>query len=274
VLFTYAYITNPEVGATDDAAYQMVERVEAIDDHTVKVHFKDTNPAWARPFVGVAGTIIPRHLFEPYNGPNAQEALANRMAIGTGPYWVASFVEEDFLIIGEDIVNTIKILYEINPYYREPDKPYSASPGPPSDASPLGSSDHPPCAGPCMTGRTLASCTSTRRPATRHSADKQSERARLGADAATDGTPEGCRQSGFQNTKAGSNVRMIPGNRTPAASGRSWCGGTSKAASTRWVGAGGSHIVPWATRRGPECWHCAVDGSDLRTNLDHKPARA
>lgn len=126
VLFTYAYITNPEVGATDAAAYQMVERVEAIDDHMVRVHFKDTNPAWARPFVGVAGTIIPRHLFEPYNGPNAQEALANRMAIGAGPYWVASFVEEDFLIIGEDIVNTIKILYEINPYYREPDKPYFA----------------------------------------------------------------------------------------------------------------------------------------------------
>jgi peptide/nickel transport system substrate-binding protein len=124
VVFTYEYITNPEVGVRTGYSYDAVDRVEALDDHTVKIHFKNPNPAWALPFVGRSGMIIPRHLFEPYAGPNAQEAPANRRAVGTGPYKVAAFEKEDFLIIGDDIVNTIKIVYEVNPYYREPDKPH------------------------------------------------------------------------------------------------------------------------------------------------------
>jgi len=124
VLFTYEYITNPGVGATSASSYDQVKRVKFIDDYTVKVDFKDVNPAWAQPFVGVKGMIIPRHVFEPYNGPNADEAPANLIAVGTGPYYVKDFKEEDILIIGEDIVSTIKISYEPNPYFREPDKPY------------------------------------------------------------------------------------------------------------------------------------------------------
>jgi peptide/nickel transport system substrate-binding protein len=126
VLFTYKYINNPEVGATSGSAYEAVDRVEAIDDHTVTIHFKDVNPAWSLPFVGRTGMIIPRHLFQPYSGENAKDAPPNRLAVGTGPYRVASFEAEDLLIIGDDVVNTIKIVYEINPYYREPDKPHFA----------------------------------------------------------------------------------------------------------------------------------------------------
>jgi peptide/nickel transport system substrate-binding protein len=124
VLFTYEYITNPAVGATSASSYDQVKSVRVIDDHTVKVEFKDVNPAWAQPFVGVKGMIIPRHVFKSYNGPNAAESPANRMAVGTGPYCVKEFKEEDILIIGDDIVSTIKITYEPNPFYREPDKPY------------------------------------------------------------------------------------------------------------------------------------------------------
>jgi peptide/nickel transport system substrate-binding protein len=124
VVFTYEYITNPEVGAVTGSSYETVERVEAVDDHTVTVHFKEPNPAWALPFVGRNGMILPRHVLQTYNGPNAQEAPANRRAAGTGPYRVAAFQNEDLLIIGDDVVNTIKIIYEPNPYYREPDKPY------------------------------------------------------------------------------------------------------------------------------------------------------
>lgn len=106
VLFTFEYLSNSAVGARTGYSYEAVDRVEVIDDHTVAIHFKDTNPAWALPFVGPTGMILPRHVFEPYNGANAQEARANRLAVGTGPYKVAAFEEEDFLIIGEDIVNT------------------------------------------------------------------------------------------------------------------------------------------------------------------------
>jgi peptide/nickel transport system substrate-binding protein len=124
VLFTFEYASNPAVQATSRAVYGVVERVEVLDPHQVKVHFKDVNPAWAVPFVGSTGMIIPRHVFQAYNGPNAQAAPANLQAVGTGPYRVADFSEEDILIIGEDAVSTIKIVYEPNPVFREPDIPF------------------------------------------------------------------------------------------------------------------------------------------------------
>ncbi len=124
VLFTFKYATNSDVGTTTSATYEIVENVEVLSDHTVKVNFKTVNPAWALPFVGVNGMIIPRHLFEDYNGPNWREAPANLQAIGTGAYRVAEFIEEDILIIGEDVVSTIKIVYEPNPHFREADRPF------------------------------------------------------------------------------------------------------------------------------------------------------
>ena len=123
VLFTFEYASSANVGATSRATYRIVRNVEVIDDLTVKVHFKDVNPAWALPFVGVNGMIIPRHLFGKYAGANAQDAPANRKGTGTGAYRVVKFTEEDILIIGEDVVSTIKIVYEPNPFFREIDKP-------------------------------------------------------------------------------------------------------------------------------------------------------
>ncbi len=111
----------PKVGTTTSATYDVVESVEALDRHTVKVNFKDANPAWTLPFVGVNGMIIPRHLFEGYAGSNWQDAPANLKAVGTGAYRVAEFREEDILIIGDDAVSTIKIIYEPNPHFRETD---------------------------------------------------------------------------------------------------------------------------------------------------------
>lgn len=112
VVFTYELITNPQVAATSDAQYDAVERVEIIDDYTVQVHFTDVNPAWAYPFVGPRGMILPRHIFEKYAGPTIQEAPANQQPVGTGPYRVVDFVPGDVVV------------YEPNPYFREPDKPY------------------------------------------------------------------------------------------------------------------------------------------------------
>jgi peptide/nickel transport system substrate-binding protein len=123
VLFTFEYVSSAAVGATSRANYQIVSNVEVIDDLTVKVNFKEVNPAWALPFVGVNGMIIPRHLFGNYAGANAQKAPFNLKGMGTGAYRVAKFTEEDILIIGDDVVNTVKIVYEPNPFFREPDKP-------------------------------------------------------------------------------------------------------------------------------------------------------
>ena len=125
VRFTYEFIANyKETGATTYTTYDAVSSVEAIDDYTVKVNFKDVNPAWALSFVGVQGMIIPYHTFKDYNGPNAPQAPANLMPVGTGPYHVVKFKPEEVLFLGNNLVETNKIVFEPNPYFREPDKPY------------------------------------------------------------------------------------------------------------------------------------------------------
>ncbi|MEW5957864.1 MAG: peptide ABC transporter substrate-binding protein [Chloroflexota bacterium] len=124
VLFTYQFITNAETGATTGEVYNGVDSVEVIDDYTVKVNFKDVTPGWFLPFVGIQGMIIPRHIFEPYNGPNAREAPANRAPVGTGPYQVVSFKPQEVLFLGTELIETNKIVYEPNPFFREEDKPY------------------------------------------------------------------------------------------------------------------------------------------------------
>lgn len=110
VVFTYEFIVNPKVGTTSAGTYEMVESVEAIDDHTVRVNFKDVNPAWSLVFVGSEGMILPRHIYEQFNGENAREAPANLMPVGTGPYKVVEFKPGD------------TVVYQPNSYFREADK--------------------------------------------------------------------------------------------------------------------------------------------------------
>ncbi len=110
VVFTYQFISNPQVGTTSAGTYDVVESVEAIDDHTVKVNFKDVNPAWFLVFVGGDGMILPKHIYEQYNGANARQAPANLKPIGTGAYRVVDFKSGDIVV------------YEPNPEFRQLDK--------------------------------------------------------------------------------------------------------------------------------------------------------
>ncbi|MHC5770007.1 MAG: peptide ABC transporter substrate-binding protein [Nostoc sp.] len=112
VVFTYQFVSNPAVGATTAANYQAVKSVEAVDDYTVKINFQEPNPAWSLPFVGSNGSIIPRHIFEKYNGSNAREAPANLLPVATGPYKVVEFKPGDIVI------------YEANSFFREANKPF------------------------------------------------------------------------------------------------------------------------------------------------------
>jgi peptide/nickel transport system substrate-binding protein len=124
VLFTYEYVSNPDVASTSAAAYAGIDSVEVLDEDSVRVNFKAPTAAWFLPFVGPQGMILPRHVFEEHNGPDAADAAANLLPVGTGPYRVTDFVEEDILIIGDNAVSTVKIVYEANPFFREPDKPF------------------------------------------------------------------------------------------------------------------------------------------------------
>jgi peptide/nickel transport system substrate-binding protein len=124
VRFTYLYATNPAVGADSASAYADIADVQALDDYTVKIIFKDVNPSWSQPFVGTQGMILPKHVFEPYNNASARSAPVNLRPVGTGPYRVADFKTEEVLFLGTELVQTIKIIFEPNPYFREPGKPY------------------------------------------------------------------------------------------------------------------------------------------------------
>lgn len=124
VLFTYEYITNPDVGSTSAYVYDSVTRVEVLDDYTVQVSISKPLQNWWLPFGFDRGMIIPRHIFREYAGDNALEAAANLAPVGTGPYRVTQFINDNILVIGDDTVNTTRIIFEPNPYYRDPDKPY------------------------------------------------------------------------------------------------------------------------------------------------------
>ncbi|MGC1524831.1 MAG: peptide ABC transporter substrate-binding protein [Phormidesmis sp.] len=106
VVFTYNFITNAEVGATSGEFYGEVERVEAIDDLTVKITFKQPTPAPMSPFVGGSGMILPEHIFQDYLGANARSAPGNTAPVGTNAFQVKEFKPGD------------TIVYEPNPNFR------------------------------------------------------------------------------------------------------------------------------------------------------------
>ena len=110
VVFTHQFISNPKVGAVSAGTYDVVANVDAIDDYTVKINFKDVNPAWSLVFVGTEGMILPKHIYESYSGANAREAPGNLKPIGTGAYRVVEFRPGD------------AVIYEPNPEFRQVDQ--------------------------------------------------------------------------------------------------------------------------------------------------------
>ena len=106
VVFTYQFITNPEVGSTSLEFYGEIEKVEAPDELTVEVTFKQPTPAPMNPFVGGSGTILPEHVFRDYLGANARSAPGNTAPVGTNAFQVREFKPGD------------TIVYEPNPNFR------------------------------------------------------------------------------------------------------------------------------------------------------------
>lgn len=123
VVFTWRYATNLDVASSSAGSYAAVTDVEAVDPTTVRVSFAESNPAWSIPFTGVNGMIIPEHIFSDYMGANAKDAPANIKPVGTGPFRIVEFVNEDVLIVAGDAVKTTKVVYEANPAFRDPDRP-------------------------------------------------------------------------------------------------------------------------------------------------------
>ncbi|HEV2073249.1 MAG TPA: peptide ABC transporter substrate-binding protein [Thermomicrobiales bacterium] len=110
VVFTIDWVKNPENASVNINTFETIESAEAVDEHTVKVTFAESNPLWFDPFTGTStGFVYPRHVLE--GGPEAHEAFLSS-PVGTGPYVVESFTPND------------QATYVINENYREPNKPF------------------------------------------------------------------------------------------------------------------------------------------------------
>ena len=109
VVFNWEYAADPATTAATLASYERVERMEAIDSHTVKIVFKRPTPFWAQVAIAL---IVPKHVFQAHRGQRAREAPANLKPIGTGPYRIVDFRPGDF------------IKAEINPHYHIAGRPF------------------------------------------------------------------------------------------------------------------------------------------------------
>lgn len=115
-VFTAEYCMHPEGGCAQAAKFEGVEKVEAIDDLTVKVTFSEAKPNPYGPFMGAQSPIIQKAQFAECLGAKAPECTtANFGPIGTGPFRVTEFRPNDVISL------------EANPNYRDPAKPAFAT---------------------------------------------------------------------------------------------------------------------------------------------------
>ncbi len=95
-VFTAAYAADPATAATTIGTYKDI-KVEKINDLTIKITFEKPTPFWADAFVGAAGMILPKHIFEPFKGAASRDAPANLKPVGTSAYKFIDFKPGDIL---------------------------------------------------------------------------------------------------------------------------------------------------------------------------------
>ena len=107
VVFNWEYAADPATASPQVGVFRNVKRVEAVDPLTVRVSFTQPTPYWL-----ITGSIIPRHIFEPYKGARSREAPNNNKPVGTGPYRFVDFRPGDMLKA------------ELNPSYHVANRPF------------------------------------------------------------------------------------------------------------------------------------------------------
>lgn len=116
VVFTAEYCMHPEGGCAQLAKFEGVDKVEAIDELTVKISYKEPKPNPYLPLVGAQSPIIQKAQFEDCVGAKAPECTeANFGPIGTGPFVVTEFRTNDVITM------------KANENFRDPDKPAFAT---------------------------------------------------------------------------------------------------------------------------------------------------
>jgi peptide/nickel transport system substrate-binding protein len=112
VVFTFEYATDPDTAALSQGGYKNIQTVEKVDDHTVRVTFKEPTIDWTNPWSSTNGLIIAKHIMGPYKGKEARNAPANLRPVGTGAYKIVDFRPDDIVVA------------EMNPSYHVENWPY------------------------------------------------------------------------------------------------------------------------------------------------------
>ena len=116
VVFSAEYCLDPVGGCQQLSRFADVEKIEALDDLTVRLTFSKPKPFPYGPFVGADSPIIQMAQFGDCKGERALQCTEeNFNPIGTGPYRVVEFRAND------------TITFEINPNYRDAGKPAFSS---------------------------------------------------------------------------------------------------------------------------------------------------
>ena len=113
VAFSGAYCLHEQAGCNPLSSFADVDRIEALDDHAVRITFEVPKPFLYGPFVGSTMPIIQKAQFANCLGVKAQECTdQNFKPIGTGPFKVEDFRANDVIV------------YSANERYREAGKPW------------------------------------------------------------------------------------------------------------------------------------------------------
>ncbi|MBI2152428.1 MAG: peptide ABC transporter substrate-binding protein [Candidatus Rokubacteria bacterium] len=112
VIFNWEYVSDPATAAVTAGPYKDIARIDKLDNHTVKIVFKNPTPFWSAPFCGATGMIIPKHLFEAFKGAKSREAPTNLRPVGTGAFKFVDFKPGDI------------VRGEINPSYHVANRPF------------------------------------------------------------------------------------------------------------------------------------------------------
>ncbi|MEM9601890.1 MAG: peptide ABC transporter substrate-binding protein [Pseudomonadota bacterium] len=116
VVFTAEYCMDPNGGCQQETKFADVDKVEALDSHTVKITFSVAKPFPYGPFTGGESPIIQKAQFMDCMGPKAPTCTEQNFGPhGTGPFRVTEFRANDVISM------------EANPHYRDPDKPAFAT---------------------------------------------------------------------------------------------------------------------------------------------------
>ena len=118
MVFTGEYRLNEEMGCNPASYFSDVTKLEAFDDHTIKIHFGVgvAKPFPYGPFVGSTSPILQKAQFQDCTGAKAQECTEQNFGpVGAGPFKVEEFRANDV------------ITFSANEHYRDSDKPAFAT---------------------------------------------------------------------------------------------------------------------------------------------------